>query len=132
MKPNNVPKLVINTLKYLFLFTNFHLGKSSAPALSSRGTKKTFTPSSNEISSRSSWNSLTNGELSQKINLDDSSSLGVAAPFLKSFMQVSCQILALVYYLIIQLLDISLPISFKCSIDSPVCSFMILASYNVV
>ncbi|CAL0321250.1 unnamed protein product [Lupinus luteus] len=60
----------------------------SAPALSSRGTKKTFTPSSNEISSRSSWNTLTNGELSPKINLDDSSSLGVAAPFLKSFMQV--------------------------------------------
>ncbi|XP_014513651.1 conserved oligomeric Golgi complex subunit 1 [Vigna radiata var. radiata] len=60
----------------------------SAPALSSRGTKKTFTPSSNEISSRSSWNSITNGELSQKINLDDSSSLGVAAPLLKSFMQV--------------------------------------------
>ncbi|RHN81358.1 putative oligomeric Golgi complex subunit 1 protein [Medicago truncatula] len=60
----------------------------SAPALSSRGPKKTFTPSSNEISSRSSWNSITNGDLSQKINLDDSSSLGVAAPFLKSFMQV--------------------------------------------
>ncbi|KAK7391470.1 hypothetical protein VNO78_19886 [Psophocarpus tetragonolobus] len=60
----------------------------SAPALSSRGTKKSFTPSSNEISSRSSWNSITNGELSQKINLDDSSSLGVAAPLLKSFMQV--------------------------------------------
>ncbi|KEH43414.1 hypothetical protein MTR_1g492720 [Medicago truncatula] len=72
-----------------FLFTNLHLnrGKSSAPALSSRGPKKTFTPSSNEISSRSSWNSITNGDLSQKINLDDSSSLGVAAPFLKSFMQ---------------------------------------------
>ncbi|KAH1036851.1 hypothetical protein AAZX31_20G175400 [Glycine max] len=60
----------------------------SAPALSSRGTKKAFTPSSSEISSRSSWNSITNGELSQKINLDDSSSLGVAAPLLKSFMQV--------------------------------------------
>ncbi|KAL2324903.1 hypothetical protein Fmac_023961 [Flemingia macrophylla] len=60
----------------------------SAPALSSRGTKKAFTTSSNEISSRSSWNSITNGELSQKINLDDSSSLGVAAPLLKSFMQV--------------------------------------------
>ncbi|XP_061352172.1 conserved oligomeric Golgi complex subunit 1 isoform X1 [Gastrolobium bilobum] len=60
----------------------------SAPALSSRGTKKSFTPSSNEISSRSSWNSLTNGELSRKINLDDSSGLGVAAPLLKSFMQV--------------------------------------------
>jgi hypothetical protein len=74
-----------------FLFANLHLnrGKSSAPALSSRGPKKTFTPSSNEISSRSSWNSITNGDLSQKINLDDSSSLGVAAPFLKSFMQVS-------------------------------------------
>jgi len=73
----------------MLVFTNLHLGKFSAPALSSRGTKKTFTPSSNEISSRSSWNSITNGELSQKINLDDSSSLGVAAPLLKSFMQVS-------------------------------------------
>ncbi|KAK4268763.1 hypothetical protein QN277_025371 [Acacia crassicarpa] len=60
----------------------------SAPALSSRGTKKTFAPSSNEPTSRSSWNSLTNAELSQKMNLDDNSSLGVAAPFLKSFMQV--------------------------------------------
>ncbi|KAI4350187.1 hypothetical protein L6164_010693 [Bauhinia variegata] len=60
----------------------------SAPALSSRGTKKTFVPSTNEISSRSSWNSFTNSELSQKMNLDDNSSLGVAAPFLKSFMQV--------------------------------------------
>ncbi|KAE9619267.1 hypothetical protein Lal_00046942 [Lupinus albus] len=60
----------------------------SAPALSSRGTKKTFFPSSNDISSRSSWNSLTNGQLPQKINLDDNSNLGVAAPFLKSFMQV--------------------------------------------
>ncbi|OIV90581.1 hypothetical protein TanjilG_01662 [Lupinus angustifolius] len=60
----------------------------SAPALSSRGTKKTIFPSSNDISSRSSWNSITNGQLPQKINLDDNSSLGVAAPFLKSFMQV--------------------------------------------
>ncbi|RDX87431.1 Conserved oligomeric Golgi complex subunit 1, partial [Mucuna pruriens] len=60
----------------------------SAPALSSRGTKKSFTPSSNESPLRSSWNSITNGELTQKINLDDSSSLGVAAPLLKSFMQV--------------------------------------------
>ncbi|KAK9292288.1 hypothetical protein L1049_020252 [Liquidambar formosana] len=61
----------------------------SAPALSSRGTTKTSTPtSSGDISSRSSWKAYANGELSQKIDFDDNSSFGVATPFLKSFMQV--------------------------------------------
>ncbi|KAJ9176055.1 hypothetical protein P3X46_011405 [Hevea brasiliensis] len=61
----------------------------SAPALSSRGTPKTSIPAaSDDISSRSSWKAYTNGEFSQKISLDDNSSFGVAAPILKSFMQV--------------------------------------------
>ncbi|GAV81921.1 Vps51 domain-containing protein [Cephalotus follicularis] len=61
----------------------------SAPALSSRGTTKTTLPASlDDISSRSSWKVYTNGELSRKIDLDENSSFGVAAPILKSFMQV--------------------------------------------
>ncbi|KAH0855345.1 LOW QUALITY PROTEIN: hypothetical protein HID58_013711, partial [Brassica napus] len=60
----------------------------SAPALSSRSTNKVSTPvTSNESSSRNSWNAFTNGELSQTSDLEDDSSFGVASPFLKSFMQ---------------------------------------------
>ncbi|XP_013628190.1 PREDICTED: conserved oligomeric Golgi complex subunit 1-like [Brassica oleracea var. oleracea] len=60
----------------------------SAPALSSRSTNKVSTPvTSNESSSRFSWNAFTNGELSQTNDLEDDSSFGVASPFLKSFMQ---------------------------------------------
>ncbi|CAL5344993.1 unnamed protein product [Camellia sinensis] len=40
------------------------------------------------VSSRSSWKSYTNEEISRNIDIDDDSSFGVAAPFLKSFMQV--------------------------------------------
>ncbi|KAF2292033.1 hypothetical protein GH714_000256 [Hevea brasiliensis] len=65
---------------------------TSAPALSSRGTPKASIPAaSDDISLRSSWKAYTNGELSQKIDLDDNSSFGVAAPILKSFMQVECE-----------------------------------------
>ncbi|KAJ7969395.1 conserved oligomeric Golgi complex subunit 1 [Quillaja saponaria] len=61
----------------------------SAPALSLRRTSKTLIPTSpDNISSRNSWKSLANGDLSQKIDFDDNSSISVAAPFLKSFMQV--------------------------------------------
>ncbi|KAJ4959844.1 hypothetical protein NE237_019754 [Protea cynaroides] len=61
----------------------------SAPALSSRGTSKSSLPmTSNDNSSRSSWKTIANGELSPKLDFDDNSSFGVAAPFLKSFMQV--------------------------------------------
>ncbi|EXC25313.1 hypothetical protein L484_003747 [Morus notabilis] len=61
----------------------------SAPALSSRGTTKaSLSTSAEDISSRSSWKAYTNGDLSEKIDMDDSSSFGVATPFLKSFMQV--------------------------------------------
>ncbi|KAM4084703.1 hypothetical protein ACJW30_08G153500 [Castanea mollissima] len=61
----------------------------SAPALSSRGTTKTsITAPSDDISSRTSWKAYTNGDLSGKMDLDDNSSFGVAAPLLKSFMQV--------------------------------------------
>ncbi|XWS42998.1 hypothetical protein CRYUN_Cryun16bG0062600 [Craigia yunnanensis] len=61
----------------------------SAPALSSRGTTGTpITAASNDITSRNSWKAYTNGELSQKLDLDDHTSFGAATPFLKSFMQV--------------------------------------------
>lgn len=61
----------------------------SAPALSSRGTTKTsIQGTANDISSRSSWKAYTNGELSRNIDLDENTSFGVAAPILKSFMQV--------------------------------------------
>ncbi|XP_042508216.1 conserved oligomeric Golgi complex subunit 1-like [Macadamia integrifolia] len=60
----------------------------SAPALSSRGTSKSSLPmTSDDNSSRSSWKTITNDELSPKLYFDDNS-FGVAAPFLKSFMQV--------------------------------------------
>ncbi|XP_010272820.1 PREDICTED: conserved oligomeric Golgi complex subunit 1-like [Nelumbo nucifera] len=61
----------------------------SAPALSSKGTTKLPLPtSSNDLSSRSSWKTYSSGELTPKLDLDDTSSFGVATPFLKSFMQV--------------------------------------------
>ncbi|CAL5421079.1 unnamed protein product [Camellia sinensis] len=61
----------------------------SAPALSSRGTTTaSISTSRDDVSSRSSWKSYTNEELSRNIDIDDDSSFGVAAPFLKSFMQV--------------------------------------------
>ncbi|GFZ20960.1 Vps51/Vps67 family (components of vesicular transport) protein [Actinidia rufa] len=61
----------------------------SAPALSSRGTSTASTSTSIDASfSRNSWRSYTNEELSQSIDIDGNSSFGVAAPFLKSFMQV--------------------------------------------
>ncbi|TYI32560.1 hypothetical protein ES332_A04G072300v1 [Gossypium tomentosum] len=61
----------------------------SAPALSSRGNNgKPIMAASNDVTSRSSWKAYTNGELSQKGDLDDNQSFGVATPFLKSFMQV--------------------------------------------
>lgn len=45
-----------------------------------------------DISSRTSWKSFTNDELARKIDIDDNSSLGMAAPLLKSFMQVKFSI----------------------------------------
>ncbi|KAJ6350483.1 hypothetical protein OIU78_006617 [Salix suchowensis] len=61
----------------------------STPALSSRGaTKSSFQATSDDISSRNSWKAYTNGEISQKIDLDENTSFGVATPILKSFMQV--------------------------------------------
>ncbi|KAJ4958644.1 hypothetical protein NE237_025755 [Protea cynaroides] len=61
----------------------------SAPALSLRGICKSSLPVTfDDVASRSSWKKISNGELSPKIDFDDNSSFGVAAPFLKSFMQV--------------------------------------------
>ncbi|KAK4479236.1 hypothetical protein RD792_014747 [Penstemon davidsonii] len=60
----------------------------SAPALSSRSTASTSgSTSMDDVYSRSSWKSYKNDE-SRNIDVDENSSLGVAAPFLKSFMQV--------------------------------------------
>lgn len=82
---NLLPKISCSLIWISFIF--FWL--SSAPALSSRAAAKTSLPiSSDDISSRSSWKAYANGELSGNIDLDDNSSFGVAAPFLKSFMQV--------------------------------------------
>ncbi|XP_039072164.1 conserved oligomeric Golgi complex subunit 1-like [Hibiscus syriacus] len=64
----------------------------SAPALSSRGNNwKPNMAASNNITS-SSWKAYTNGGLSQKGDLDDHQSFGVATPFLKSFMQVGSRL----------------------------------------
>ncbi|CAH9124754.1 unnamed protein product [Cuscuta epithymum] len=61
----------------------------SAPALSSKGTSKaSISTSMDHVSSRSSWKSYSNDELSLKVDGDDNSGLGMAAPLLKSFMQV--------------------------------------------
>ncbi|KAJ8553340.1 hypothetical protein K7X08_024018 [Anisodus acutangulus] len=61
----------------------------SAPALSSRGTTKaSISASIDDVSSRSPWKSFTNDELSRKVDIDENSSSGITAPFLKSFMQV--------------------------------------------
>ncbi|XP_060205764.1 conserved oligomeric Golgi complex subunit 1 isoform X1 [Lycium barbarum] len=61
----------------------------SAPALSSRGaTKASISASIDDVSSRSPWKSYTNDELARKVDIDENSSSGITAPFLKSFMQV--------------------------------------------
>ncbi|XP_071690431.1 conserved oligomeric Golgi complex subunit 1 [Rutidosis leptorrhynchoides] len=61
----------------------------SAPVLSAKGTSKSsISTSIDDVSLRSSWRNYTQDELSRNMDMDDSSSLGVATPFLKSFMQV--------------------------------------------
>ncbi|KAJ0261036.1 Conserved oligomeric Golgi complex subunit 1 [Hirschfeldia incana] len=76
---NIMPCYTVPRFKYLPI---------SAPALSSKSTNKVSIPvTSNESSSRNSWNAFTNGEHSQTSDLDDDSSFGVASPFLQSFMQ---------------------------------------------
>ncbi|KAK3420081.1 hypothetical protein EUGRSUZ_G00871 [Eucalyptus grandis] len=60
----------------------------SVPALSSRRTSKATTGVSMDGFSSRSPKSYSNGEISRTIDLDDRSSSGVAAPLLKSFMQV--------------------------------------------
>ncbi|KAG0472381.1 hypothetical protein HPP92_016927, partial [Vanilla planifolia] len=59
----------------------------SAHALSSRGTHKSALQTSmDDTSSRSLWKTYSNGERSQKPDLDDTSNFGVATPLLKSLM----------------------------------------------
>ena len=71
-----------------------YLCLSSAPALSSRGQHKSTLPTSADDGSRSPWKAYSNGEQTPKHEFDDSLSLGVATPLLKSFMtQVSYIIL---------------------------------------
>lgn len=61
----------------------------SVPALSSRRTSKATAGVPMDGFSSKSPKSYSNGEISRTIDLDDRSSSGVAAPLLKSFMQVS-------------------------------------------
>ncbi|CAA2991649.1 conserved oligomeric Golgi complex subunit 1 [Olea europaea subsp. europaea] len=61
----------------------------SAPTLSSRGAARASASTSmNDISLRKSWGSYTNDEISRKIDIDENSNLGMAAPLFKSFMEV--------------------------------------------
>ncbi|KAK6147252.1 hypothetical protein DH2020_018164 [Rehmannia glutinosa] len=60
-----------------------------APALSVRNASRTSVSTSmDDVYSRNSWKSYKNDEISRNSDVDEDSSLGVAAPFLKSFMQV--------------------------------------------
>ncbi|KAJ0816471.1 putative oligomeric Golgi complex subunit 1 protein [Helianthus annuus] len=61
----------------------------SAPVLSAKGTSKPpISTSIDDVSSRNPWRKYTQQELSRNIDMDDGTSVGVATPFLKSFMQV--------------------------------------------
>ncbi|GKC66283.1 conserved oligomeric Golgi complex subunit 1, partial [Tanacetum coccineum] len=61
----------------------------SAPVSSSKVTiKSPLSTSIDDVSSRNPWRNLTQEEFSRNIDMDDNTSLGVATPFLKSFMQV--------------------------------------------
>ncbi|KAG8389585.1 hypothetical protein BUALT_Bualt02G0244400 [Buddleja alternifolia] len=60
----------------------------TAPALSVRSAARaSVSTSMDDVYSRNSWKSYTNDEISRNSDVDENSSLGVAAPFLKSFMQ---------------------------------------------
>ncbi|XP_073016290.1 conserved oligomeric Golgi complex subunit 1-like isoform X2 [Primulina eburnea] len=60
----------------------------SAPALSAKNADRASVSTSlDDVYSRNSWRSYKNDEISRNSD-DENSSLGVAAPFLKSFMQV--------------------------------------------
>ncbi|URE01070.1 Vps51/Vps67 [Musa troglodytarum] len=62
----------------------------SAPALSSRGAHKSALQAADDSTMRSSWKANTNGEQLSKLEFDDGTNFGVAAPLLKSIMtQVS-------------------------------------------
>ncbi|CAI9102946.1 OLC1v1001349C1 [Oldenlandia corymbosa var. corymbosa] len=61
----------------------------SAPVLSSRGNVRGSTLTSvDEITPRSARSSYKNDELTRSLDIDDNTNLGMAAPLLKSFMQV--------------------------------------------
>ncbi|KAK9159388.1 hypothetical protein Syun_005729 [Stephania yunnanensis] len=87
---NTAPKLPSNTESNIMKCSTvprFKYLPISAPEISSRGANNSIlSPTSEDISSRSSWNSYANGELSHNLEFDDTSSFGAAA--LRSFMQV--------------------------------------------
>ncbi|KAK9138998.1 hypothetical protein Sjap_009592 [Stephania japonica] len=87
---NTAPKLPSNTESNIMKCSTvprFQYLPISAPDMSSRGTNNSIlSPTPDNLSSRSSWNSYANGELSHDLEFDDTSSFGVAA--LRSFMQV--------------------------------------------
>ncbi|KAJ8506581.1 hypothetical protein OPV22_007467 [Ensete ventricosum] len=58
----------------------------SAPALSSRGAHKSALQAGDDSTMRSSWKANTNGEKLSKLEFDDGTNFGVAAPLLKSIM----------------------------------------------
>ncbi|URE01069.1 Vps51/Vps67 [Musa troglodytarum] len=58
----------------------------SAPALSSRGAHKSALQAADDSTMRSSWKANTNGEQLSKLEFDDGTNFGVAAPLLKSIM----------------------------------------------
>ncbi|XP_051150452.1 conserved oligomeric Golgi complex subunit 1 isoform X2 [Andrographis paniculata] len=60
----------------------------SAPALSVKNAARTSASSLDDVYSRNTWKSYAADEITRNSNVDEDSSLGVAAPFLKSFMQV--------------------------------------------
>lgn len=75
----HIPSVVLSVLSFV----------SSAPALSARNAARTpISTSVDDVYSRNSWRSYTNDDISRNSDVDDDTSLGVAAPFLRSFMQV--------------------------------------------
>ncbi|PIN16662.1 Low density lipoprotein B-like protein [Handroanthus impetiginosus] len=92
MHRDTVQKLPTNTESNIMrcsVVPRFKYLPISAPALSARSTSRSSVSTSvDDVYSRKSWKSYTNDEISRNSEIEEDSSLGVAAPFLKSFMQV--------------------------------------------
>ncbi|CAA0818811.1 Vps51/Vps67 family (components of vesicular transport) protein [Striga hermonthica] len=89
---NSVQKLPTNSESNIMrcsVVPRFKYLPISAPALSVRNAARTsMSTSVDDAYLRNSWKSYKSDEISRSSDVDDDSSLGVAAPFLKSFMQV--------------------------------------------